>query len=312
MIKVHYDLKNLPDFNKPVITIGTFDGVHSGHQQIIAQLKKEAKEIGGETVIITFHPHPRKVVSEKQIFILTTLPEKIVLLDKSGVDHLIVVPFNEAFSQQSAEEYIEHFLIDKIHPHTIIIGYDHKFGKGRKGDYHLLEEYGKKSGFIVKEIPEHILNEVTVSSTRIRKALLENNLESANKYLGYPYFFEGKVVDGNKLGRELGYPTANMEVPDKEKLIPGNGIYAVRIKIQEDETIYDGMMSIGIRPTIGGKERIIEVNIFDFEEDIYGKSCRIFLYAYLREELKFENLSQLQDKMALDKIETQKILNNIG
>lgn len=307
-MKVHYDLNKLPAFNNPVITIGTFDGVHTGHQQIIAQLKKEAAAINGETIIITFHPHPRKIISHQQVFILTTLEEKIVLLEKFGLDHLIVVPFNEAFSQQTAEAYIEHFLVDKIHPHTIIIGYDHRFGKGRKGDYHLLEEYGRKLGFQVKEIPEHVLNEVTVSSTRIRNALLENNLQTANKYLGYPYFFEGKVVDGNKLGRKLGYPTANISVPDPEKLIPGNGIYAVRITVEGDPTTYDGMMSIGIRPTIGGKDRIIEVNIFDFNRDIYGKTCRVFLYSYLREELKFQDLEALVKQMDEDKENSLQLL----
>lgn len=309
MMKVHYDLNKLPVFTNPVITIGTFDGVHSGHQQIIAQLKKEAAKVNGETVIITFHPHPRKIVSGQQVFILTTLPEKIILLEKSGIDHLIVVPFNEAFSQQSAEEYIDHFLVDKIHPHTIIIGYDHKFGKGRSGNYQLLESYGEKRGFEVKEIPEHILNEVTVSSTQIRNALLKNNLEMANKYLGYPYFFEGEVVHGNKLGRELGYPTANIAITEPEKLVPANGIYAVQITIEGQEKTYDGMLSIGIRPTVGGKHRTIEVNIFDFDEDIYGKTCRVFLYAYLREELKFDNLSDLQNAMHLDKKKSIGILS---
>ncbi len=309
MMKVHYDLNKLPVFTNPVITIGTFDGVHSGHQQIMAQLKKEAAKVNGETVIITFHPHPRKIVSGQQVFILTTLPEKIILLEKSGIDHLIVVPFNEAFSQQSAEEYIDHFLVDKIHPHTIIIGYDHKFGKGRSGNYQLLESYGEKRGFEVKEIPEHILNEVTVSSTQIRNALLKNNLEMANKYLGYPYFFEGEVVHGNKLGRELGYPTANIAITEPEKLVPANGIYAVQITIEGQEKTYDGMLSIGIRPTVGGKHRTIEVNIFDFDEDIYGKTCRVFLYAYLREELKFDNLSDLQNAMHLDKKKSIGILS---
>lgn len=309
MMKVHYDLNKLPVFTNPVITIGTFDGVHSGHQQIIAQLRKEAAKVNGETVIITFHPHPRKIVSGQQVFILTTLPEKIILLEKSGIDHLIVVHFNEAFSQQSAEEYIDHFLVDKIHPHTIIIGYDHKFGKGRSGNYQLLESYGEKRGFEVKEIPEHILNEVTVSSTQIRNALLKNNLEMANKYLGYPYFFEGEVVHGNKLGRELGYPTANIAITEPEKLVPANGIYAVQITIEGQEKTYDGMLSIGIRPTVGGKHRTIEVNIFDFDGDIYGKTCRVFLYAYLREELKFDNLSDLQNAMHLDKKKSIAILS---
>src|SRR5205085_2785058 len=193
MIQVHRDLENLPKFKNAVITIGTFDGVHLGHQQIIKQLKEEAAQIDGETVIITFHPHPRKVVSEgkREIKILTTLDEKIELLNEKGVNHLVVVPFNSSFSNQTAEEYIEKFLVKKFQPHTIIIGYDHKFGKNRSGDYHLLENLGERFNYRVKEIPEHVLNEVTISSTRVREALLRSDIETANNCLGYSYFFTG-------------------------------------------------------------------------------------------------------------------------
>ena len=189
-MQVHYSIENLPIFKNAVVTIGTFDGVHSGHRQIINQLNKEAAEINGESVIITFHPHPRKVISNKPLHLLNTLNEKISLLQALQVNHLVVVPFNEGFSNQTPEGYVKHFLNDKFHPHTIIIGYDHKFGKDRKGDYHLLENYGKKLGFAVKEISEKIINEAIVSSTLIRKALLENDIETANACLGYNYFFE--------------------------------------------------------------------------------------------------------------------------
>src|SRR4051794_25878419 len=228
---VHRSTINLPVFKNAVVTIGTFDGVHTGHQQIIAQLKQEAVAINGETVIITFHPHPRKIVSGKKTFILNTLEEKIHLLESKGVDHLVVVSFDEKFSHQSPEEYVRRFLFEKFHPHTVIIGYDHRFGKDRQGDYHLLEDYGKKLGFIVKEIPEHLLHKVIVSSTRIREALLGGDIVTANEYLGYDYFFEGIVVEGDKLGRQLGYPTANLKIEDSEKLIPGNGIYAVEVQL---------------------------------------------------------------------------------
>src|SRR3954469_22456332 len=173
-MQVHRSTINLPVFRNAVVTIGTFDGVHTGHQQIIAQLKEEAHAIGGETVIITFHPHPRKVVAHKEVFVLNTLDEKIELLREKGIDHLVVVPFDEHFASQSAKEYVEHFLFEKFHPHTVIIGYDHRFGHGRQGDYHLLEDFGKQLGFLVKEIPEHVLNNVTVSSTKIREALLNS------------------------------------------------------------------------------------------------------------------------------------------
>jgi riboflavin kinase/FMN adenylyltransferase len=310
-MQVHYSTDNLPLFKNAVITIGTFDGVHLGHQQIIKQLKEEAVKINGETVIITFHPHPRTVVAaSKPIYLLTTLNEKIILLDKFGVDHLVVVAFDETFSNQIAEEYVQGFLYEKFHPHTLIIGYDHRFGKSRKGDYHLLEDLGKDLGFIVKEIPEQIINEVTVSSTRIRESLLKADLKTANSYLGYNYFFEGIVVDGNKLGRTLGYPTANIVIHDENKLVPSNGIYVAEAEIidessklkAESSKLLQGMMSIGVRPTVDGKNRTIELNIFDFNEDIYGKTLKVFVLFYLRPELKFDSLDALKLQIDNDKI----------
>ena len=305
-MQVHTNINQLPVFRNAVITIGTFDGVHTGHQQIIAQLKQEAAAINGETVIITFHPHPRKVVAHKEIFIINTLAEKTDLLSQQGIEHLVVVPFDESFAEQSAKEYIDHFLFEKFHPHTVIIGYDHKFGKNRQGDYHLLEDAGKQLGFIVKEIPEHVLNNITVSSTKIREALLNSDVKTANNYLGYDYFFEGTVIEGNKLGRTLGYPTANLQVEAAEKLIPGNGVYAVIAAIEQ--TSYKAMMNIGIRPTVDGKKRVIEVNIFDFDQDIYGKTLRVYIKHYLRGEVKFNGLEELKSQLALDKISALKIL----
>ena len=307
---VHYSIDNLPVFKNAVITIGTFDGVHSGHRQIIYQLNKEAADIDGESVIITFHPHPRRVVSNKPLYLLNTLDEKIALLRALHVNHLVVVPFNEEFSNQTPEEYVKNFLFDRFHPHTVIIGYDHKFGKDRKGDYHLLENYGKQLGFSVKEISEKIINEAIVSSTLIRKALLENDVETANACLGYNYFFEGMVVDGNKLGRTLGYPTANIVVKDDMKLIPANGIYIATAKHTlngkfilpyENKDLLQGMLSIGVRPTINGSDRTIEMNIFNFEKDIYGVTLRVFIHKYLRDEIKFDTLNALKDQMDKDK-----------
>ena len=302
-MQVHYNINELPGFRNGVVTIGTFDGVHTGHMQVIVQLKDEAKAINGETIIITFHPHPRKIVSSKDLFILNTLEEKIELLQSKGIEHLIVVPFDEAFAQQTPEAYIEQFLVNKIHPHTVIIGYDHKFGKDRKGDYLLLEAFGKKLNFNVKEIPQHLLDSIAVSSTKIREALLSWDLDTANGCLGYNYFFEGKVIDGNKIGRTLGYPTANLEVQNKEKLIPGNGIYAVEtsIKVLHKIEIKKAMMSIGVRPTIGGTTRTIEVNIFDFNENIYGKTLRVIMKKYLRPEVKFNGLEELTLQLHKDK-----------
>ncbi len=311
-MQVHRDINNLPRFKNAVVTIGTFDGVHTGHQEIIEHLKQEAQNIDGETVLITFHPHPRKIVSSKNIFILNTLSEKIELLESKGIDHLVVVPFDENFAHQTADEYVKNFLVEKIHPHTVIIGYDHRFGKNRQGDYHLLETYGKQLGFVVKEIPEHLVHREIVSSTKIREALLAGDIATANEYLGYDYFFEGTVVEGNKLGRVLGYPTANLAIEDKEKLIPGNGIYAVQSAICNPQSaIHKGMMSIGVRPTIGISDRTIEVNIFDFDEDIYGKTLRVYVKKYLRPEVKFNNLEELKEQLAKDKVDSLNALKKV-
>ncbi len=324
-MKVHRELAgSLPEFRHAVITIGTFDGVHLGHRQIIAQMKEEASHIGGETVIITFNPHPRKIVSSVpgDVKLLNTLDEKTRLLEEAGIDHLVVVPFDHHFSNQTAKQYITDFLYRYFKPHTIIIGYDHHFGKGREGNYRLLETYGASLGFQVKEIPEQLQNEIVVSSTRIRTAIIDNHIEAANALLGYPYFFEGLVVEGNRLGRTLGYPTANLHVASEEKLIPGNGVYAVRVNVWEEVESqklevknqkvlpsYDGMMNIGIRPTIDGKKRVIEVHIFDFNEDIYGQTLQVKVEHYLRGEVKFTGLDELKIQLQKDKEAAIRLLN---
>jgi riboflavin kinase / FMN adenylyltransferase len=307
-----------------VITIGTFDGVHTGHQQLLEQLKQEAARIDGETVIITFHPHPRKIVKGASggVRLINTLEEKIGLLAWQGVDHLVIVPFTEAFSQLSAEQYVKEFLLEKFHPHTIIIGYDHQFGKGRQGNYLLLEDFSKRLGFELQEITAHLSNAISVSSTRIREAIGNADIGTANELLGYDFFFSGRVAEGNKLGRTIGYPTANLQVEDPEKLIPGDGVYAVALWVEPlaadpGDTArlagelagsgvgekLKGMMNIGLRPTVDGTKRVIEVNIFDFSEDIYGRVLRIFLKKHLRGEQKFGGLEALKAQLAKDKAE---------
>lgn len=324
-MQVHRDINNLPLFRNAVITIGTFDGVHTGHLQIINQLKKEAEQVDGETVIITFDPHPRMIISKKDISkepvkLLNTLPEKIELLQKQNIDHLVIVPFTLEFSEQSAEEYIKNFLVEKFHPHSLIIGYDHRFGNNRQGDYKLLEAYQSTFNFNVKEIPEHVLHHIIISSTRIRHALEEKDINTANEYLGYTYFFEGKVIEGDKLGRTIGYPTANIEITDKNKLIPANGVYAVELVnyILPDNSILHptsdiphlkGMMNIGFRPTVGGIKKIIEVNIFDFDQLIYNQGIRVYVKYFLRDEIKFDGLEALKKQLAIDKINALKLLN---
>ncbi len=322
-MQVHNDINNLPLFINPAVTIGTFDGVHTGHMQIIQQLKKEAKENNGESVIITFDPHPRMVInssstSKSPIKLLNTLSEKTELLGRHNVDHLVIVPFTLEFSNLSAEEYLYDFLVSKFHPKTIIIGYDHRFGKGRQGDYKLMEAYQEKYNYTVKEIPEHVLHHITISSTKIRHALNDGDVNTANEFLGYEYFFEGKIVEGNKLGRTLGFPTANIAISDENKLVPGNGIYVASVKIKSNESepgfefssSHNGMMSIGVRPTIGGSNVVIEVNILDFDKDIYNKIIRVYVKKYLREEVKFNGLEELKIQMEKDKINTLQFLSN--
>lgn len=316
-MKVYLDLVNeLPPFYRAVVTIGTFDGVHQGHQQILTQMRTEAARIGGETVIITFHPHPRKIVSSVpgDIKLLNTLNEKISLLEKAGIHHLVIIPFNHLFANQTADAYVKDFLYAFFKPAMVIIGYDHHFGKGRAGNYQLLEQYGKELGFEVKEISEEILDKVVVSSTRIREALLIQDITTANHFLGYPYFFEGTVVEGNHLGRTLGFPTANLHISSEEKLIPGNGVYAVRIDRgpwtvdRGEERFLFGMMNIGVRPTVDGKKRVIEVNIFDFNENIYGKNLHISILHFLRGEVKFEGLEALKTQLKEDQIKALQLL----
>jgi len=306
-LQIHRDISALPSFRNPVITIGTFDGVHLGHRQIIDGLKKEAVRIGGETVIITFYPHPRKIVTPGvHIALLNTTEEKISLLDKEKIDHLIIVPFTGAFAEQDATSYIKDFLVAKIHPHTIIIGYDHRFGRGREGNYMMLENFGAACGFAVKEIPEKLLDAAAVSSTRIRQSLAEGNIATANELLGYSYFFTGTVVEGNRLGNTIGYPTANIQPDSDEKLIPANGVYAVEVVVEDKK--YRGMMNIGIRPTIGGTKRVIEVNIFGFSADIYNSPVTVYFKYFLRNEQKFSGIDALKQQLAEDKVNALRML----
>jgi len=310
---VHYDIKNLPVFKNAVVTIGTFDGVHTGHQQILALMQEEAKKIDGETVIITFDPHPRQVIAARQtaLFLLNSLQEKIELLAKYGIQHLVITPFTEEFSLQTANEYIEKFLVKYFHPHTIIIGHDHRFGKSRSGNFELLQQKAAEFNFTVKEIPGFMLQNNTISSTIIREALLKGNIETANKYLDYPYFFSGTVVEGNKLGRTIGYPTANLQLQAGEKLVPGNGVYAVQVdlkKVGEKTTSYNGMMNIGVRPTVEGTFRMIEVNIFNFDEEIYGDTLIVHIVKRLRSEQKFDGLNELKAQLLKDSEQAKTVL----
>ncbi|MCC6634283.1 MAG: riboflavin biosynthesis protein RibF, partial [Chitinophagaceae bacterium] len=245
-------------------------------------------------------PHPRKVVGDTTgVLLLTTLEEKIELLKKELIDNVVVVEFNEDFANQTAEEYISDFLFKKFKPHTLIIGYDHHFGYKRKGNYELLEKFGQKLGFSVKEIDEKLLSETAISSTRIRKALLQTDLYTAKQLLGYDYFIEGKVIEGDKLGRTIGYPTANLQLYNEEKLVPGDGVYAVEI-IWNKQPL-QGMLYIGSRPVVNGKRRVIEVNIFNFNETIYQENLKIIFQSYIRADINISNFEELKKQLDVDK-----------
>lgn len=301
-MNIYNDIHHLPAFERAVITIGTFDGVHRGHRQILSQLTSEAERVNGTSVVITFYPHPKQVIDSGRdpLYLLTTPAEKYKLLQDAGVAKIIEVPFTREFSEQTPENYIRDFLVDKFRPHTIIIGYDHHFGKNRIGDFHLLEEMGAIYDFKVTEIPGHILKDVAVSSTRIRQALLAGNIEVANEYLGYPYFFHALVSQGNKIGRTLGFPTANLLVDHERKLLPAMGVYAVIAEVP-GVGIFNGMMNSGMRPTVDGASRVTEVHLFDFNLDIYGSMIKVSVLQKIRDEMTFDSLSSLQEQLHKDK-----------
>jgi len=309
-MQVHRDLEALPPFTRAVVTIGAFDGVHCGHRSIIAQLKEEARRCGGETVIITFDPHPRMVLSpgKTKLQLLTTLEEKIYLLEDQQVDHLVVVPFTRAFSELSAEAYVSDFLVSKFHPHVIIIGYDHHFGHHREGNIELLHRMKARFGFRVVEIPGQVVHDLTVSATKIRHYIEQGEVGLARELLGYPYFLSRPVVHGDGMGHQLGFPTANLFVGDGQKLIPASGVYAAQVRIPTPVgqappaagRVYPGAASIGYRPTFGGKDLRVEVYLLDFEGDLYGEQVQLSFFDYIRPELPFDGPEALIAKMRQD------------
>ena len=300
-MNIYKNINDLPAFKNPVITIGSFDGVHAGHQKILSRVKTLADEINGESVVITFFPHPRKIVDprEQGLSVLNTLDEKIGHISSLGIGNIVIVPFTFEFSRLSPREYIEKFILGCFHPKYVVIGYDHKFGLNRAGDIHLFKDYESAGHFHVVEIPKQEVDEVTVSSTKIRSAILSGKIEDASLLLNHPYILTGKVIHGDKLGTKLGYPTANLYISEKEKLIPMEGVYAVKTEIEDEE--FDGMMYIGKKPTVSDQAGInIEINIFDFNQNIYDKTIKINIIKYLRNDLKFDSLDQLKEQLAID------------
>ena len=310
-MKVFKDLNNLPDFKNAVVTTGTFDGVHLGHQTIISKLNRLAEDHDGESIILTFHPHPRFVIKpdDKSLKLIQTLDERIALFEKYGVDNLVVASFSKAFSQISANEYISHFLVDKFHPKVIVIGYDHQFGKDRGGDVTLLKSYRAQYGFEVEEIGKRMLEDISISSSKIREALNSGDVQSAAILLGHPFSISGFVVKGAQIGQSIGFPTANIHVSADYKLIPKTGVYAVQVLHKDRQ--FTGMLNIGYRPTFEGTGKTIEVNIFDFNESIYGEQINIKLIDRIRDEQKFGSKDLLIQQLMKDRSESIKILNGL-
>ena len=304
-MKLHKNIENL-NLKNPLATIGMFDGVHKGHMEIIKTLKKTAREIGGESVVITFWPHPRMIFEgNNSVRLLTTMDEKASLMEKSDIDHLVIIPFNREFANLSYKKFVKNILVDKIKIKTIIVGYDHQFGKNREGNFEKLLELAKQYTFHVNKLDAQIVENEKVSSSLIREALQQGNIENANGFLGYAYHFTGYVVEGKKKGRSIGYPTANLILHEAYKLIPGKGVYAVKVKSGNNN--YNGMMNIGYRPTIveDNKQKTIEVHIFDYNKDLYGKELTVILDKKIRDEKKFDSIDELIQQLKKDEAEVR-------
>lgn len=303
--------KTLDTFTPPryaVVTSGTFDGVHLGHQKILERIRQLADWHSGETVLITYWPHPRLVLypEDTSLKLLSSFQEKAALLEKAGIDHLISIPFDEKFASQSSEEFIREVLVKTIGTKKLVIGYDHRFGKNREGSFEHLAANAPTYGFEVEEISRQDIDEVGISSTKIRNALNQGDIALANSFLGYPYMLNGTVVSGDKIGRTLGYPTANVEISFKNKLIPADGIYAVKIIVDKQE--YKGMLYIGNRPTLEDNRKKIEVNLFDFSGSLYEKEIQLHIIEWIRADQKFDSLEQLKERLHEDEKIAKQIL----
>jgi len=299
-LEIIHSLSNYHHSEKTVVTIGTFDGVHIGHQKIIEQVVKTAKKLGKKSVLLTFFPHPRMVLQkDASIELINTIDERAHLLSKTGLDFLIIHPFSIAFSRLTALDFVRKILVNQLNTSKLIIGYDHHFGKNREGNLEQLTEYSHLYNFTVEEIPAQDINDVAVSSTKIRKALSEKNIKTANKYLGYNFMLSGTVINGKQLGGKIGFPTANLSIKETYKLIPKTGVYVVK-SIIATKTIF-GMMNIGFRPTIEGKRQTIEVHFFDFKENLYTKSLTVEILFFLRDEEKFDSVEKLILQLKEDK-----------
>ena len=308
-MKIIHNTSNFSTKDKTFVTIGTFDGVHFGHQKIIEKLVFEAKKANKKSVLLTFFPHPRMVLQkDASLELINTIDERSTLLEKTGLDYLIIHPFSKEFSRTTALEFVRNLLVNQLNISKLIIGYDHHFGKNREGNITQLTEYSHLYDFIVEEIPAQDIDDVSVSSTKIRKALHSGNLKTANNYLGYNFMLNGNVVNGKKLGGKIGYPTANIYVKENYKLIPKTGVYVVKSTINKN-TIF-GMMNIGNRPTVDGNHQTIEVHFFDFNQDLYHQNLTIELIYFLRDEEKFDSVDLLIHQLKNDEETARNYIKN--
>ena len=306
-LKITHSISKFYPHKKSILTIGTFDGVHLGHQKILKHLIKTSRDEDKQSVLLTFFPHPRMVLQKNSnIKLINTIEEKSQLLKKIDLDELVIHPFDKAFSRLTALEFVREVLVKKFNISKLIIGYDHHFGKNREGNFEQLQEYGNMFGFEVEEISAKSLNDIAISSTKIRVALSEGNIQKANNYLGYNFSLSGKVVSGNNLGTKLGFPTANISIEESYKLIPKTGVYLVKSEI--NNTLFFGMMNIGNRPTIDGKHQTIEVNFFNLDKDLYDTTIKVELLKFLRDEQKFDSIDALKNQLKKDKQLAQSII----
>jgi riboflavin kinase/FMN adenylyltransferase len=302
MMVVYNDIDSFTKLPNGVTTIGIFDGVHIGHQKILKSLVEEAKKVGGESVVVTFWPHPRLVLAnDTSLKLINSIAEKINLIAELGVDHLIVIPFTREFADLSAEKFSKEYLADKIGTKILFVGYDHRFGKNKEGSFDYLKDHAHLYGFEVKEIPSQDIDNLSVSSTRIREAIETGDLDIANELLGRVYSLEGIVVKGRQMGRQLGFPTANIAIALENKILPFFGVYAVRVELHKKA--YYGMLNIGIKPSFENLGPTIEVHIFDFQEDIYGEAIKISFVKRIRDEQKFASIEDLKQQLVQDKMD---------
>ena len=312
-MKIYTGFDQLLDIPNPVLTIGTFDGVHVGHQQIIQQLNREAEAIGGQSVLFTFYPHPRMVLypDSHGLRLIQTQAEKMDKLRRMGLQNVIVHPFTKEFSRLTAVEFVRDYLVNRLKVKKLVIGYDHQFGKNREGSIEFLKEVAPVYGFGVNEISAQEIDEVNISSTKIRNAILAGDMDLAKSYLGEPFELHGKVIRGNALGRSIGFPTANLDIESNLKLIPKLGVYAVNV-VLADGTFKEGMMNIGVRPSIANHDNLsIEVNLFDFEGDLYDQYITVQLLSRFRDEMKFDSIPDLQEQLNHDKETIRAYFNSL-